>query len=102
MTTQEELTEQLDAVLLKLGETQEIMFDAQRQRDKLAEALGRIAHPLWWMQEDQKKATGSINGINGAMALSLSQDADYLKLSATEALQYIKTNKPTKPNQLKP
>ena len=70
MTTQEELTEQLDAVLLKLGETQELMFDAQRQRDKLAEALGRIAHPLWWMQED------------------------HFKLIATKALQSIKTNKP--------
>lgn len=94
MTTQ---TTNYDAILLELGETQERMIDAEMQRDKLVEALDRIAHPLWWMQEDQKKATGSINGINGAMALSLSQDADYLKLIATEALQSVKkTNKPTK------
>jgi len=35
--------EQRDAVTLRLGETQERMIDAERQRDKLAEALIRIA-----------------------------------------------------------
>ena len=95
-TTQEELTavtNQLDAVLLELGETQERMFDAQMQRDKLAEALDRIARPVWWMQEDQKRKTGSINGINGAMALALSEDQYYLKLIATEALRLLEKTK---------
>jgi hypothetical protein len=36
------LTEQLDAVTLRLGNTQERMFDAERQRDRLAEALRKI------------------------------------------------------------
>lgn len=94
--------QKFDAILLQLGETQERMINAQMQLDKLVEALGRIAHPLWWMQEDQKKATGSTSGMNGDVALSLSQDADYLKLIATEALQYIKTNKPTTPTQPNP
>jgi hypothetical protein len=33
------VTEQRDAVTLRLGRTQEKMFDAERQRDRLAEAL---------------------------------------------------------------
>ena len=36
------LTEQRDAVTLRLGNTQERMFNAERQRDKLAEALRKI------------------------------------------------------------
>jgi len=95
-TTQEELTavtNQLDAVLLELGETQERMFDAQMQRDKLAEALDRIARPVWWMQEDQKKATGSIYEMNEAVVFSLSENADYLKLIATKALRLLKKTK---------
>lgn len=84
------VTEQLDAVLLKLGETQELMFDAQMQRDRLAEALDRIARPVWWMREDQKRKTGSINGINGPMAVSLSENAEYLRDIATKALQSLK------------
>ena len=35
--------DQLDQTILRLGETQERMIDAERQRDKLAEALIRIA-----------------------------------------------------------
>jgi uncharacterized coiled-coil DUF342 family protein len=35
----DELTEQRDAVTLRLGKTQEKMFDAERQRDRLAEAI---------------------------------------------------------------
>ena len=68
----------------------------REQRDRLAEeALDRIARPIWWMQEDQKRATGSINGINGAMAVSLSESASYLKGIATEALQSLTTNEPS-------
>ena len=85
------VTEQLDAIAWILNKTQERMFDAQMQRDRLAEALDRIARPVWWMQEDQKRETGSINGISGAMALSLSEDAEYLKGIATKALQSLKT-----------
>jgi uncharacterized coiled-coil DUF342 family protein len=33
------VTEQRDAVTLRLGNTQERMFDAERQRDRLAEAV---------------------------------------------------------------
>jgi hypothetical protein len=36
------VTEQRDAVTLRLGNTQERMFNAERQRDRLAEALERI------------------------------------------------------------
>ena len=36
------VTEQRDAVTLRLGKTQERMIDAERQRDKLAEALEYI------------------------------------------------------------
>ena len=84
------VTEQLDAILLQLGKTQERMFDAQMQRDRLAEALDRIARPVWWMREDQKRKTGSINGINGSMAVSLSENAEYLRDIATKALQSLK------------
>jgi hypothetical protein len=45
----EQVTEQRDAVTLRLGRTQEKMFDAERQRDRLAEALTKIARgePNW-------------------------------------------------------
>jgi len=36
------VTEQRDAVTLRLGRTQEKMFDAERQRDRLAEALEMV------------------------------------------------------------
>jgi hypothetical protein len=36
------VTEQRDAITLRLGRTQERMFDAERQRDRLAEALESI------------------------------------------------------------
>ena len=75
---------------------------AERQRDKLAEALDRIARPVWWMQEDHKRKTGSINGINGAMALSLSEDPYYLKRIATEALQSLKKTAPHEDTNLFP
>jgi hypothetical protein len=37
-----QLREQRDAVTLRLGNTQERMIDAERQRDRLAEALNKI------------------------------------------------------------
>jgi hypothetical protein len=39
----DEAREQRDAVTLRLGETQERMIDAERQRDRLAEALKLVA-----------------------------------------------------------
>lgn len=59
----------------------------ERERDEAREALDRIARPVWWMQEDQKRKTGSINGISGGMALALSEDAEYLKGIAKSALK---------------
>ena len=59
----------------------------ERERDEAREALDRIARPVWWMQEDQKRKTGSINGISGGMALALSEDAEYLKGIARSALR---------------
>lgn len=59
----------------------------ERERDEAREALDRIARPVWWMQEDQKRTTGSINGISGGMALALSEDAEYLKGIAKSALK---------------
>jgi anaerobic glycerol-3-phosphate dehydrogenase len=38
----DEAREQRDAVTLRLGETQERMIDAERQRDRLAEALKNL------------------------------------------------------------
>lgn len=58
----------------------------ERENSQLREALDRIARPVWWMQEDQKRATGSINGISGGMAISLSESHEYLKGIAREAL----------------
>jgi hypothetical protein len=58
----------------------------QIEINKLREALERIAEPVWWIQEDQKQATGSINGIDGAAALALANDPTYLKDIARKAL----------------
>jgi regulator of replication initiation timing len=59
----------------------------QIENERLREALDRIARPLWWMQEDQKRKTGSINGVSGAMAIALSESHEYLKCIAREALK---------------
>ena len=67
--------------------TLERTHQAERERDEAREALDRIARPVWWMQEDQKRKTGSINGISGGMALALSEDAEYLKGIAKSALK---------------
>lgn len=63
-----------------------IFEDMERENSRLREALDRIVRPVWWMQEDQKRKTGSINGISGGMAVALSQDAEYLKSIARDAL----------------
>ena len=63
------------------------LANALKERDEAREALDRIARPVWWMQEDQKRKTGSINGISGGMALALSEDAEYLKGIAKSALK---------------
>ena len=41
ITERDRLDDQLDEILLRLGRTQEKMFDAERQRDRLAEALNK-------------------------------------------------------------
>jgi len=41
------VTEQRDAITLRLGRTQEKMFDAERQRDRLADALQKLADCDW-------------------------------------------------------
>lgn len=66
------------------------MKTLQKENARLREALDRIARPIWWMQEDQKRKTGSINGINGVMAIALSESAEYLKGIAKKALREIK------------
>jgi len=63
-----------------------IFEDVERENSRLREALDRIARPVWWMQEDQKRKTGSINGISGGMAVALSDSAEYLKGIARDAL----------------
>jgi hypothetical protein len=50
------LDDQLDQIILRLGETQERMIDAERQRDRLAEALNAILNddpdsPLYKIKE---------------------------------------------------
>jgi hypothetical protein len=40
------VTEQRDAITLRLGRTQERMFDAERQRDRLAEAIRKHKETL--------------------------------------------------------
>jgi len=63
-----------------------IMLKTAEKIDELEESLGRIANPVWWMQEDQKRETGSINGIDGALALRISKDPAYLSNIAAKAL----------------
>jgi hypothetical protein len=53
---------------------------------RLRAALDRIARPVWWMQEDQKRRTGSIKGISGSTAVALSESAEFLKSIAKQAL----------------
>jgi len=58
----ESVNDRLDAILLRLGRSQEKMFDAERQRDRLADLVkqfvsilditeesdsGRLFHPTW-------------------------------------------------------
>ena len=66
---------------------QEELNSLTRERDEAREALDRIVRPVWWMQEDQKRKTGSINGISGGMALALSENAEHLKGIARSALK---------------
>jgi antitoxin component of MazEF toxin-antitoxin module len=55
------VTEQRDAVTLRLGNTQERMIDAERQRDRLAEALREcredsvelLGEREWWQNESR-------------------------------------------------
>lgn len=78
-----------DYIKVKAVEFKAIQAELEQvkaERDRMREALDRIARPVWWMQEDQKRKTGSINGINGQQAVALSNNADYLKNVATEAL----------------
>lgn len=79
--------------------------ESKREKDKLLithgpellrrllvaeEALDRIKRPVWWMQEDQRRKTGSINGVSGAQAVALSNDPNYLREIATAALAAIR------------
>lgn len=80
MTTQEELTavsEQLDAILLKLGETQERMFDAQMQHYRLLETQERVIellkdglqtdgshHKQWYLGEVLKLMNAETHGTH--------------------------------------
>lgn len=63
------------------------MEDIERRCSQLREALDRIARPVWWMQEDQRRKTGSINGVSGQLAISLANNADYLRGIAKSALE---------------
>lgn len=69
---------------------QKLVISYILENEKLKEALDRIARPVWWMQEDQKRKTGSINGIDGGMAATLSESAEYLKSIARKALEETK------------
>ena len=71
----------------RITELWDALETLRRERDEAREALDRIARPVWWMEEDQKRKTGSINGISGGMALALSEDAEYLKGIAKSALK---------------
>jgi hypothetical protein len=61
--------------------------EMEKENTRLREALDRIARPVWWMQEDQKRKTGSINGVSGGMAIALSESHEHLKGIAREALK---------------
>lgn len=69
-----------------LSDIKKNVIHLRNENARLREALDRIARPVWWMQEDQKRATGSINGINGAMALHLANDGEFLRGIAAKAL----------------
>lgn len=63
-----------------------IFEKAERENSQLREALDRITRPVWWMQEDQKRKTGSINGVDGGIAIALANDAAFLRGIAEKAL----------------
>jgi len=62
------LDDQLDEILLRLGRTQEKMFDAERQRDRLAEALYPFSQMMgghmFLGYEYVKKAHEAIQSLN--------------------------------------
>jgi hypothetical protein len=68
----DEAWEQRDAVTLRLGETQERMIDAERQRDKLAEAVNAATvliaakgrHNTMLAYEGLRKALATTNQPN--------------------------------------
>jgi chromosome segregation ATPase len=84
------VTEQRDAVTLRLGDTQVRMFNAERQRDRLAEALREcredsielLGERDWWQNEPrldyQKRYQETRDNVT----------------RADEALQSLTTNKP--------
>jgi len=60
------VTEQRDAVTLRLGNTQERMIDAERQRDRLAEALRELCIAL--LTDKSPDITDLLNKAGAAMA----------------------------------
>ena len=73
-------------------ETQKLSLENTR----LKEALDRIARPVWWMAEDLRRETGSINGLDGRAAHALANDAAFLREVAKEALKIIDHEPETK------
>ena len=72
------------------------------ENERLREALDRICRPIWWMQEDQKRKTGSINGIRGSLAIARSESSEYLRGIARDALSTNEVPKAKNANNLQP
>lgn len=67
--------------------------DAERQRDELAEALREIVDPITAMHRNLKDN----EQLNGAMAVHLSRDPEYLRGIARKALAQLDTEKKDPP-----
>lgn len=63
--------------------------ELSRRLEAAREALDRIRRPVWWMQEDQRRKTGSINGIDGHAAAKLADSAPFLRGIADAALETL-------------
>lgn len=71
--------------------------EAERLLAVAREALDRIKRPIWWMQEDQRRKTGSINGV-GHDAARLADNPAFLRGIAESTLAQLPAA-PTQPTK---
>jgi hypothetical protein len=81
-----EITEQRDAVTLRLGNTQERMIDAERQRDRLAEEVGQLKSQL-------TQTMGAVTISRNGYVQELEQQRDRLAEALRELCIALLTDK---------